>query len=417
MLKKMFIGMLATGLITGWTGDTHLNKIKKEADDIQKSVPQVVDNLTNLKQKFDELSRNANEKIGQANQIIENKVGYINHLHQKLDEAANQINKEQARAKQMETNNSHLHSENQRLQSELASEKQKLSDALNTKETLQKQIDEKAKKLGEVENTVAQLQQNKTELEREQRSLTTQLEQQKQELTKKQNETKGLQEKITTLEGQLEQKKQELKAKETSIQTLTKQKTDLEAEKKNLESKLVTATNTENKLKKEIEELQLYKWKLIGLENIKTNILKVINDHPPIRGKLNYKIDLSSNPQYKGRMFKFKIFNPDNVIRDMKIKIRTNIDTNAGLEQYFYNIIYPGEYTFYIAVENYITNVDLAFHENCYGYNIELLEGASTFEAMQEAVKEDFRKNYVLRELKNPVVNWRGKLYSYRRKI
>ncbi|MDH2880899.1 hypothetical protein [Bacillus cytotoxicus] len=108
LLKKIMLGILATGLITGWTGDTHLNKLKEDVTEIQTNVPKFVNTFDTLKKKFDELAQNANNKIGQANQIIENKVQYINWLHETLDQAAQENNQEKQRVKTLQEDSDKL---------------------------------------------------------------------------------------------------------------------------------------------------------------------------------------------------------------------------------------------------------------------------------------------------------------------
>ncbi|MGR5984587.1 hypothetical protein ACUC2M_05100 [Bacillus cytotoxicus] len=108
LLKKMMLGILATSLITGWTGDTHLNKLKEDVTEIQTNVPKFVNTFDTLKKKFDEFAQNANNKIGQANQIIENKVQYINWLHETLDQVAQENNQEKQRVKTLQEDSDKL---------------------------------------------------------------------------------------------------------------------------------------------------------------------------------------------------------------------------------------------------------------------------------------------------------------------
>ncbi|ABS23835.1 hypothetical protein ACRS6Y_13340 [Bacillus cytotoxicus] len=108
LLKKIMLGILATSLITGWTGDTHLNKLKEDVTKIQTNVPKFVNTFDTLKKKFDEFAQNANNKIGQANQIIEDKVQYINWLHEKLDQAAQENNQEKQRVKTLQEDSDKL---------------------------------------------------------------------------------------------------------------------------------------------------------------------------------------------------------------------------------------------------------------------------------------------------------------------
>ncbi len=102
------LGILATSLITGWTGDTHLNKLKEDVTKIQTNVPKFVNTFDTLKKKFDEFAQNANNKIGQANQIIEDKVQYINWLHEKLDQVAQENNQEKQRVKTLQEDSDKL---------------------------------------------------------------------------------------------------------------------------------------------------------------------------------------------------------------------------------------------------------------------------------------------------------------------
>ncbi|MGI2795194.1 hypothetical protein ACRS7A_14750 [Bacillus cytotoxicus] len=108
LLKKIMLGILATSLITGWTGDTHLNKLKEDVTEIQTNVPKFVNTFDTLKKKFDEFAQNANNKIGQANQIIENKVQYINWLHETLDQAAQENAQEKQRVKTLQEDSDKL---------------------------------------------------------------------------------------------------------------------------------------------------------------------------------------------------------------------------------------------------------------------------------------------------------------------
>ncbi len=48
----MMLGILATSLITGWTGDTHLNKLKEDVTEIQTNVPKFVNTFDTLKEKI-----------------------------------------------------------------------------------------------------------------------------------------------------------------------------------------------------------------------------------------------------------------------------------------------------------------------------------------------------------------------------
>ncbi|MDH2874110.1 hypothetical protein MX163_18935 [Bacillus cytotoxicus] len=65
-------------------------------------MPKFVNTFDTLKKKFGEFAQNANNKIGQANQIIENKVQYINWLHETLDQAAQENNQEKQRVKTLQ---------------------------------------------------------------------------------------------------------------------------------------------------------------------------------------------------------------------------------------------------------------------------------------------------------------------------
>ncbi|AWC34465.1 hypothetical protein [Bacillus cytotoxicus] len=130
LLKKMMLGILATGLITGWTGDTHLNKLKEDVTEIQTNVPKFVNTFDTLKKKFDEFAQNANNKIGQANQIIENKVQYINWLHETLDQAAQENNQEKQRVKTLQEDSDKLKQQLESIEDKLKEYKKQIDTLL-----------------------------------------------------------------------------------------------------------------------------------------------------------------------------------------------------------------------------------------------------------------------------------------------
>ncbi|MGI2732457.1 hypothetical protein [Bacillus cytotoxicus] len=243
LLKKMMLGILATSLITGWTGDTHLNKLKEDVTEIQTNVPKFVNTFDTFKKKFDELAQNANNKIGQANQIIEDKVQYINWLHEKLDQAAQENKQEKLRI--------------QTLQKELEGTRKQLENTTSAQNNLQKRIQE-------IQDQVDTLQAEKESLENETRGLKGQVKEKEQTIQTLQNETKKLnnqvkekEQTIQTLQNETKKLNNQVKEKQQELTTKGQQIQELEQEKQKLETQLESTEDKLKEYKKQIDTLLL----------------------------------------------------------------------------------------------------------------------------------------------------------------